>query len=195
MNHLEVLLIRHGETEWNVQRRYQGHTDVPLSEVGMQQAQALAERLLSLRERTTLVYSSDLLRARQTAALACPWAEPRYDPRLRELKFGDFEGWTYDENLTRFGPRFADWIATPLIAPPPGGETIDDLEARLDKWLSELPDTGCVIAFTHGGVLRTLASRVNGTRFDSALRIPPASAVWLRYDAQRKPVGGAEWLS
>ena len=94
---LRLILVRHGETEWNAQRRYQGHSDVPLSALGRRQAARAAERLAALK--IDAVYTSDLGRALETAEII---AEQRglevcAEPRLRELNFGVFEGLTFDE--------------------------------------------------------------------------------------------------
>lgn len=185
--HLELLLVRHGATEWNAAGRYQGHTDVPLSREGRAQAAMLAPVLAPLEDRAPLVFSSDLGRARETAALACPWALSHQDARLRELAFGALEGLTYEESAARFGDRFIAWLEDPAAMAPPGGETLTQLHDRLDDWLSTLPDAGCVIAFTHGGVVRALLSRLRGAPFDAGIRVEPASVVQL----MTKPGAGA----
>ena len=97
-----ILLVRHGETDWNRDRRVQGHTDVPLNETGREQARALAGELAG--EPLAAVYSSDLSRALETATIV---AEPRSLavttlPALREKHFGTWEGLTDAEVLTRF---------------------------------------------------------------------------------------------
>ena len=91
---IRVLLVRHGETDWNAQRRYQGQTDVPLNEAGRRQADALAERLAG--EEISAVLSSDRQRARQTAlAIAAPHGLPvQEEPRMCEIALGDWEGLT-----------------------------------------------------------------------------------------------------
>lgn len=191
---IDLLLVRHGETEWNRLRRYQGHRDVPLSEVGVAQAAALTPVLAELQARSPLVYSSDLIRARQTAEIACPWAVPRVDQRLREMFFGAFEGCTHDECIERFGEHYNSWRADPGNGRAFEGESVEEFHARLDSWLLELPATGTAIAFAHGGVLRLLASRAHGMRYDDDLHIPPTSAVWLRVQEGRIAEGVETWL-
>ena len=149
---LELWLIRHGETDWNVQDRIQGSSDVPLNAAGLQQARRLAPRLAGVG--FDAVYASDLARARVTAETALPGASVRLDPRLRELAYGIFEGKSWatldgDEAIEarhwhedRYGRRI------------PGGESFADLQARVAAFRAELPERGRVIAFSHGGTIR-----------------------------------------
>ena len=98
----EILLARHGETDWNSGRRVQGHTDIPLNAAGVEQARALAEQLAG--EPLTAVFSSDLSRALDTAraVAAVHGLEVTVDPRLREKNFGTWEGLTDVEIAERF---------------------------------------------------------------------------------------------
>ena len=97
-----ILLVRHGETDWNLERRWQGHIDRPLNDVGRAQARALADRLDS--EPFAAVYSSDLARARETAEIvaAAHGLPVHLDPRLREADVGEWSGLTADEIERRY---------------------------------------------------------------------------------------------
>ena len=153
---LEIILIRHGETEWNHLRRIQGQIDIPLNEVGRRQAQAVAGCLAG--RRVAAVYTSDLKRASQTAdaiAAACGLvAQP--DRRLRERHYGQFEGGFY-EALQRTSPeRHHRMLSRDLSFDLDGGETIPVLHARVSEVLLELAGRhreGPVVVVTHGGVL------------------------------------------
>jgi len=154
-----LLLIRHGETEWNQSGRYQGQTDVPLSEVGLAQAQALARRLAG--ETLHAVYTSDLSRARQTAeAIAAPHGlAVRPDPRLRELDFGQWEGLTYAQVLERDPEARAFWDSGDPSAKPPGGESREQMLERVRLVLADLArhEDGQTLAVVgHGGSLKLL---------------------------------------
>jgi len=98
-------LVRHGITDWNIEKRDQGQTDIPLNETGIKQALALAERLQQ--EKWDYVYASDLSRAKKTAELiAAAWGiQVQTDQRLREIHCGEREGTTLEERISRFGPR------------------------------------------------------------------------------------------
>ncbi len=162
---LRVVFVRHGVTDWNLEGRWQGWTDVPLSTTGRAQAERLKPRLASLR--SPLVYSSDLERAVDTARLA--GFEPVQDARLREVHFGVFEGGLSAENARH--PEFAAWLDQPLERRTPGGESYGDLYARALGWLDTLPDSGDVLAFTHGGVIQTLVTGLLEIRAMVAPRI------------------------
>ena len=153
-----VFLARHGETDWNLAGRWQGHTDVPLNATGRAQAAALAERLR--REGIEAVATSDLARARHTAeivagALGVPVAV--VDPDLREQRFGRFEGLTPGECERRFPDDWARYVADPH-AGPPGGESRSALCQRVVRAVrgaaARLP--GPALLVTHGGALRAL---------------------------------------
>ena len=154
-----LLLVRHGETTWNASRRYQGHADVPLNEVGRMQARAVAQRLAT--EHLDAIYSSDLARAWETAeAIALHHKLPVHaDPRLREMSFGEWQGMTYAEMEERFPEQVAWWDADRLNRAAPGGETLAQVTARLQSVL----DDAChnhphqtVLFVAHGGPIRLL---------------------------------------
>ena len=192
---VELFLIRHGVTEWNLQRRYQGHTDVELSDEGRTQAAGLSALVQRLRnEVPTALYSSDLQRARETARLACGPADIILDPRLRELRFGAFEGLTFDECSVKFADLHSRWRSDPVTGTPPEAESVHQFHERLGSWLKELTGPR-VIAFTHGGVLRALASLTQNQMFDVTLSVPPIAIVRLQLDERRMPLpGSAQWL-
>jgi broad specificity phosphatase PhoE len=153
-----VVLVRHGETDWNRERRFQGHADVPLNEAGLDQARELASRLAG--ERFAAVYTSPLLRASQTAAIvATPLGlEPHADAAFKEVDVGSWTGLTVSEVETRFPEgyaRWSEWRATGWD----DGETYGDLAARVVrrvKGLAERHRGESVLAVTHGGPMRAL---------------------------------------
>src|SRR5574342_1066726 len=99
---LHLMLVRHGESEWNAQRRYQGQSDVPLSALGRRQAQLVAGRLAGVK--IDAAYASDLVRAWETASAIAEKSSLNVipEPRLRELKFGVLEGLTFDEAQAQY---------------------------------------------------------------------------------------------
>jgi broad specificity phosphatase PhoE len=152
-----IFLVRHGETDWNRERRVQGHSDVPLNDVGRVQAQALAKQLDG--ERFDAVYASDLARARETAeiAAAATGLAVRELVDLREKHFGSWEGLTDDAIRTRFpAAGTGAWG---------DGETTDEMSARVVAALrgiaAEHPG-GNILVTTHGGPIRA-ALRASGT--------------------------------
>lgn len=126
-----LLLIRHGQTDWNLQGRYSGQSDIPLNQTGRDQACVTADALAQ--KPPDVIYSSDLLRARETAQLiarACNL--PVYtDARLREIHQGVWEGMHFDDIKSRFAERFSQRQADPLAVAAPGGETVGQVRERV----------------------------------------------------------------
>jgi alpha-ribazole phosphatase len=167
---LHLLLARHGETIWNAQRRFQGHSDVPLSPTGRTQAAALAK---SLRPRTIdAVYASDLCRAVETAEIlgSGQGVAIAQTPALRELAFGQWEGLTYDKIHRAYPTELQAWLADRLHAAPPGGESLEQLNARLQVFRNQLIQVHSdqtVLVVAHGGPLQVLIA--------TTLGLPPES--------------------
>jgi alpha-ribazole phosphatase len=156
---LRLILVRHGETDWSAQHRYQGQTDVPLNEAGRRQARALARRLEN--QDISALYSSDLLRARQTAQeIVVPHRLiVRPEPRLREMAFGDWEGLTHAQVHARWPTERAAWFADPVHMPPSGAETVAQVVERVQAVLDDIVQAGMgqtVALVAHGAVLRAL---------------------------------------
>jgi broad specificity phosphatase PhoE len=158
-----LTLIRHALTEWNVGGRFQGQTDVALSEEGREQARRLARHVRGL-EQGAVVYASPLVRARETAEIAFPRREIRLDARLSELDFGDLEGNTQEENERHQG--WAQWMADPYERRAPGGESYRKLRERAVAWMEELSAAGDgaehVVAVSHSGTIQMLLAHVLG---------------------------------
>lgn len=156
---MRLLLARHGATPNNLERRYTGQADVPLSPLGQRQAEALAELLAG--EPLDVIVSSDLVRAQQTAeAIVRRNDVPlQLDPDLREVAMGEWEGLSHAEIAERYPDELARWQTEPEIFAPPGGETVLQLRDRavraFDRWYAEYP-TGTVLWVTHGGIIGVL---------------------------------------
>jgi probable phosphoglycerate mutase len=170
----EILLIRHGETSWNAEKRLQGHLDIPLNAEGERQAAALGAALAN--EALDAIFSSDLQRALQTAqAVAGPQGKAvAIDAGLRERCFGAFEGLQYDEIEARYPEAYIAWRARDRHARYPSGkhvaETLDEFFKRVADTVDRLLRRGDyrkVAVVTHGGVLDCLY-RVASNRLDFA---------------------------
>lgn len=154
-----LILVRHGETTWNRATRIQGHTDIPLSTLGLAQAERLAEALAD--EPLAAIYSSDLSRARQTAeALARRHELPiTFDTALRERAFGRFEGLSWSEIDQTYPEDAARWRRREPDFPVGGGESLNVFSARcLDaarRAVAAHPGRSIALV-AHGGVLDCL---------------------------------------
>jgi probable phosphoglycerate mutase len=154
-----IVAIRHGQTEWNAAARIQGHTDIALDDTGHWQARQLAQALAD--DELHAVYSSDLVRAQQTAAPLAARAglELRTDAGLRERGFGDFEGFSFAQVEQRWPEQASAWRRRDPDFGPGGGEVLRVFRARIVEAVERLARAhrGQAIALvTHGGVLDLL---------------------------------------
>jgi broad specificity phosphatase PhoE len=148
---VEIVLVRHGETEWSREHRHTGRTDVPLTDAGRRQAEALEPRLADRDFERVLV--SPLSRATETCELAGMGDQAERRGELVEFDYGDSEGLTTAQMRERT-PGWTVWTHR-----TPGAETPDDVGARLQPILAELRAIdGDVAIFAHGHVLRVLAA-------------------------------------
>lgn len=197
MEPTRICLIRHGETAWNAERRIQGQTDIGLNPAGMAQARAAALHLSATP--VAALYSSDLLRARQTAAALAERLSltPAFAPELRERCYGIFEGKTYDEARAAYPDDYAAFERRdPGYAFPAGGESLRQVQARVTARLRALAAAHpgqAVAVVTHGGVLDIVNRFVRGRALELPrdFLIPNAGLNWLTVCGDRWQV--AAW--
>jgi broad specificity phosphatase PhoE len=166
-----IVMVRHGETDWNRENRFQGHADPPLNEHGRAQASELATAFLA--EPVEAVYTSPLRRALETARiLAAPLGlEVRNRAELREVDVGSWSGLTRAEVEARFPDGYRRWLA--YGHGWEDGETYDELGRRVFYGLLEIADTHpceTVLAVTHGGPIRSALAAAEGVPFAEARR-------------------------
>lgn len=160
-----IFLVRHGETIWNAKGRFQGHTDVPLSENGKDQAKNLALRLKN--EKINAFYSSDLSRAKETAEILAQYHQltVKYLPDLREINFGEWEGLTFKEIADNYGKISEQWWSNPLVTQIPKGENLQEVADRCSRAINDIVinhDGDTVVIAAHGGIIRILISLALG---------------------------------
>lgn len=176
MDYTEIYLIRHGETTWNVERRWQGQKDSPLSVNGLAQAEALGQRLATVE--LNQIYASDLARTVETACQVANHHELEVirDVRLRERKGGILEGLTTAE-VKEQHPEIAEkmqGVWAPDFAPP-GAESATDLLDRSLGALTELAQKHVgerIAVVSHGGLMRVFLQHVMGVPFDRHFALP-----------------------
>jgi broad specificity phosphatase PhoE len=169
---MTIFLVRHGETEWNHARRYQGWSDSPLTDDGIAQAAAIGRRLCAVPEAADAeIVASPTGRARRTAEIIAEslgyTAQLRFDERLREISLGSWDGLDRREIRSRMGADFAEFE---WYFQTPDGETYDGFAGRIAGWLAEARD-GPVIAVSHGVVTRVLRGLYAGLPRVDALRL------------------------
>jgi broad specificity phosphatase PhoE len=171
-----LLLIRHGETEWNVARRYQGQLDSPLTERGIAQAEAIGRRILELPEFDAApVVASPLGRARQTAEIICASRRsPAFgtDERLREVTLGSWDGHFRDEIAARSPGIFETHGSYEWYFHSADGERYNAFHARLAAFLRDALTRPVLIVVAHGVVSRVLRGLYAGMPRDAALSLP-----------------------
>jgi 2,3-bisphosphoglycerate-dependent phosphoglycerate mutase len=166
MESTRIILVRHGETDWNATGRIQGHSDTPLNAVGRTQAQRVARHLAS--EPVRALYSSDLARAFETATIIGQTLGLMVvtSRRLRERQYGAWEGLTAADIQARYPEQFAEWRARSTAFAPPQGETRAQLLARALAKLQPIAGrhVGEVVAVvTHGGFCYVLINHILGS--------------------------------
>ena len=155
----KIVYVRHGETAWNIAGRYQGQTNVELSDKGREQAARLAAHFPV--PGITAIYSSSLVRAQETAAAVGAKLSLPVTPldALKELNFGDWEGLTYEQIVNGWPKAIEDFFQRPDILEIPNGETFPKLQQRALSCIHSLiqKHPGETIAvFAHGAILRTI---------------------------------------
>ncbi|WP_201260994.1 histidine phosphatase family protein [Embleya scabrispora] len=152
-----VLLWRHGQTTWNVERRFQGQTDIPLTDEGLAQARRSARLLAALRP--DAIVSSDLTRTVDTAAELARLVDVpvTLDPALRETYAGEWQGLTNREIEATFPEQFAAWRRGEPVRRG-GGELESEVAERMAEAINlaveKLPDDGTLVVVSHGGAIR-----------------------------------------
>ena len=192
MNLKQIYIFRHGETDWNVEGRFQGHLDIPLNEEGKRQAEALGKRLKSIPLEAIL--SSDLSRSKETASIIASQLDitVAVDPRLREAHLGDAQGRTWEEIKSKFGPEIVTrWKSnrpTDADVAYPGGETGSAVLKRVMICLEEFCRVNAYDSLgvsSHGGVIRRLVHHIRQSQGASpleAVSIPNTVLYLLCFD-------------
>lgn len=180
MNHrLQLMLIRHGETEWSRTGQHTGRTDLPLNDRGRRQALDLRKRLEG--RHFDAVFSSPLRRAKETAALAGMGEHTTRCSCLMEWDYGEFEGRTTTELASERGGSFSIWDTE-----IPGGESLEAVGARADQVLERLLEQGGnILLFSHGHFLRILAARWLGQPPHHGRRLMLSAAAFSQLGYER----------
>jgi broad specificity phosphatase PhoE len=206
---VRLLLARHGQSLWNEVRKFQGANDVGLSDLGRTQAAALGSALRS-GYRVAAAYVSPMCRARDTAEIALKGTGIPLTAihELRELSLGEWEGFTVDEVRSREGNPYLTWVRSPLDYPPPGGEPLPDVCARvlqaIDHIAANHRNGEDVLVVAHGGVISVYLCHLLGISFNSLWRMRidncsltiarPPRLVSVNDTAHLPPSQGTRWF-
>lgn len=187
---MQIILVRHGQTDWNLQGRCQGSTDLELNPSGIEQAENVA---LGLRqEKIHAIYSSHLKRAVQTAARIRQYhrVEVVADEDLRELDHGHLEGLTFVEVRERYPEFIGRWRREPASLTVPGGESLPDVDRRIWRAIERMArvhSSETVLVVTHNFPILALLCRITGTPLDQyrAFRVEPCGLTRVGYETDR----------
>lgn len=186
----EIYLIRHGETEWNAQGRFQGKLDSLLMQTGVRQAEAVGKRLARLDLPFDLFVTSPLGRTRQTATIIAGLAHlpaVQCDDRLAEVSLGSWDGLTHIDIDAQWpgllnGSTPFDWFFR-----SPDGESYDAAFHRAESWLEERQ--GITVAVSHGLISRIIRGAYSGLSQTDALSLPvPQDVIWRLSGGRIEPV-------
>lgn len=173
---MRLILVRHGESEWNRIGRYQGQLDAPLSELGLRQAEALANRLAN--EKLEAIYSSPLQRARRTAdaiARFHPKLEIQDDPALLEIHHGDWQGLYAPDVRERYAEALEEWRTFPTRSQMPNGESFSNILKRTLNFRERMCKTyqsdASIVVSTHDVVVKILIADALGMSMDRINRL------------------------
>lgn len=188
-----LYLIRHGQTQWNLEGKYTGQSDIPLNETGRAQAKAAALETGFLPP--DAIFSSDLIRAVETAELvAAGWGytgKIEIDPRLREINQGVWEGMHFDDIKAKFAQEFAAREANPLDVAAPGGETVGEVKERvvaaLDEICGRYPE-GSVGIVAHGLALAIVRAWLTDHPIQDVWSLIPPNAQIMKMERRWEPI-------
>ena len=161
---LRLYFMRHGETVWNTERRYQGMTDIELSEEGLRQAECAAKRFKNIK--IDKIYASPLKRAMKTAEkiAAEKGLEIISEDDFREIHFGEWEGKTVPELTEKYGESYTNFIREPHKYGFPGEGSVENVINRIKPGIDRLiaEDEGNVLIVSHGGIIRLMIRYIMG---------------------------------
>ncbi|MCC6590264.1 MAG: 2,3-bisphosphoglycerate-dependent phosphoglycerate mutase [Bryobacterales bacterium] len=191
-----LVVLRHGQSIWNVQQRFTGSTNVPLTELGRQEARRAGRLLRDHSYGFDVVYTSALERAQHTAELALqelgtPDVETIIRPVLNERCFGIMEGMKFTEAAQQYGPEWGQpWL---WGLRPEGGESLEDLVERVrsfceDEVIEALGEGQRVLVVAHGNTIRAIDYVLGGGSAQALERVPTATPLIYTWNGSRRPV-------
>ena len=184
-----LYLVRHGQTAYNKEWRLQGQMDIPLSDEGRRQAEALADRLKREGPRFTKLYCSRLKRASETALIIGRrlGMTPVTIEGIEEINFGKFQGHTFDECARLFPEEYADYLIFRSGSNAHGGETGRQVMERARRALIALPEAekGSALVVCHGAVIGFLRAQAEGKPLEDIKELIPGNAEIVALDVKK----------
>ena len=184
---MKIYLIRHGQTDWNVAGKIQGKTDIPLNETGRRQAACLAKGMEH--RPVAQIFSSDLIRARETARAIgdSQHVEVETISGLEEIGFGKWEGMTLEQIQVIFPTEYEKWCENPVMVAPPGGESLSQIKERCRKVMEEILKmaNGDFAIVSHGAMLAYVVEYLmRNDPNDQEIIVGNASITTIQYEPE-----------
>jgi alpha-ribazole phosphatase/probable phosphoglycerate mutase len=184
-------LVRHGQTDWNLEGRFQGQSDLPLNQIGRAEARSLAGQL---RDQSFMaIFTSDLMRAKETAEIIGEemGLQVTQEPRLREINQGEWEGQFVEDIIARNAKLWDQRTIDPANFHPPGGESVTEVAERIQvamRNIAKLYPTGSVLIVSHGLALATIICLERGIPVGEAFKHIPENAIptWVDWKESLK---------
>ncbi len=180
-------LVRHGQTDWNLEGRFQGQSDLPLNQIGRAEARSLAGQLRD--QSFAAIFTSDLVRAKETAEIIGEemGLQVTQEPRLREINQGEWEGQFVEDIIARNAELWDQRTIDPANFHPPGGESVTEVAERIQaamRNIAKLYPTGSVLIVSHGLALATIICHERGIPVGEALKHIPENAIptWVDWN-------------
>ena len=186
---MKIYLIRHGQTDWNVAGKIQGKTDIPLNETGRRQAACLAKGMEH--RPVAQIFSSDLIRARETARAIgeSQHVEVETLSGLEEIGFGKWEGMTLEQIQVIFPTEYEKWCENPVMVAPPGGESLSQIKERCRKVMEEILKmaNGDFAIVSHGAMLAYVVEYLmRNDPNDQEIIVGNASITTIQYEPENE---------
>ena len=185
---MKLYFIRHGQTDWNLQKRIQGSYDSELNIEGIAQAEELSKKISELNYKFSKIYTSKQRRAVKTAQIISETINVAYIPidGLEEVKLGDWEGLTWDEVKERFPYEYEEWYKKRRYTKPPKGESYQDVLVRVLEVLHRIVHEECenVAIVTHSAVIMCLQCYLTDTAFDDMIKFSIDNSSILELDSE-----------
>ncbi len=161
---MEIILVRHGETEWNVTEVFRGRIDIALNETGLKQAESLARHLSN--KKIDAICSSPLRRAMETAEIIASYHEtrPRIVSGLIDFDYGQWQGLSHQKVKAKYGELYGEWVNRPERVKMPGGESLEDVRKRALEVINNIAarETGTAVLVSHRVVNKVLICALLG---------------------------------
>ena len=186
----KLIIIRHGETDWNLNKRYCGFRDVSLNATGRSQAKSLCRRLKREKIKVDKVYTSNMKRAVETAKIIFGRIKMEAVPGLREMHFGVFEGFTHKEITAKYADVYTKWLDDPFSVTVPRGESMLKFKKRIVVAFKKIISTGkgkTTAVVCHGGVMSIYLTYILKSK-DFWAMIPHSTGISIIEFRKNKPV-------